>query len=337
MINELDEQTFNIVFPDGDKITCATFAPPLPGQTLPHVQDEFLRGSVAVKGGMEDNFYNLCVVYYDWDESGGNEAENFDGVVIVSDAASQSASEWDEVARKEIKSKWIRSRTIGQPTTVTGVVVYHVNPKNAVGGGTLDYNNTDKTLKWTSYGDSAGTEVKCDKDGKYQLFSGTTTKYIRVVVTYASLPTADKQDTLAVSALPGSNLATVLATHWVARYRDPRAELTFDLDLADAVHMDRFLRVSDVLKVSSERIVTKGRLKWDEERIFLISVQPDFGKKRFRISGIQTTFKKRYGFVGPTTLTADYDGATAAQREYAFIGDGNNYVGAANEDGYYVW
>jgi len=177
--------------------------------------------------------------------------------------------------------------------------------------------------------------VTVNKDGRFQLFGNTTTKYIRVVVTYASLPVGDQSDTLAISALPGSQLATVLATHWVVRYRDPQAELSFNLDLADAIHLDAFIKVSDIVKISSERIITKGRPKWNEEKIFLTSVRPDFQKKRMQVTGLQTSFKKKYGFIG--TQVNDWDAATDAEKEYAYIGDALNQLGAANTDGFYIW
>jgi len=179
--------------------------------------------------------------------------------------------------------------------------------------------------------------VLVDKDGKFQLFSAMITKYIRVVVTTASLPGSNQSDDLAIVKLPGPELALVLATHWVARYRDPQAELTFNLDIADAIHAGKFIRVSDIIKMTSTRIVTKGKPKWDREVVFLTSVRPDFQRKRVQMTGMQTAFKKRYGFIGPSSLTVDYDAATEAQKEYAFIGDGNNQVGSKNEDGYYVW
>lgn len=337
LINELDEQTLNIVFPDGDKITCATFAPPIPGLSLLHLTDALQKGSLAVKGGMEDNFYNLCVVYYNWDESGSENEEKFDSIVLVSDSASQGAAEWDEVARKEIKSKWIRSRTIVQPTNITGVKIYHCNPGNGIGNGMLIYNAPSKVMSWTAPGDSTGPEVSVDRDGKYQIFSATDTKYIRVVVTVGELPGTSQSDTLAISSLPGAQLATALATHWVARYRDPQVELSFDLDIADAVHLDRFIKVSDIVKITSDRIVTKGRPKWDQERIFLTAVKPDFSKMKISVEGIHTAFKKRYGFIGPSSLICDYDSATKAQKEYAFVGNNDNKVGVKGEDGYYIW
>ena len=156
-----------------------------------------------------------------------------------------------------------------------------------------------------------------------------------MVVTYASLPVGDQNDTLTISPLPGGVLASVLATHWVARYRDPQAELFFDLDLADAVHMDSFIKVSDIVKISSNRIITKGKPKWDEERIFLTSARPDFQKKRMQISGIQTSFKKKYGFIG--TQVNNWDAATDAEKEYAYIGDALNQLGANNDEGFYIW
>jgi hypothetical protein len=339
LLNELDGQTLNTLFTDGDKITCATFAPPIPGMKtgLLQIEDGWLRGSLEVSGAMTELMCNKCVVLYDYDESGSDGEEHYDSVVIVADAASQGASEWDEVVEKIIESKWIRSYTVAQPTAVTGVSIYCINRHNGPGTGLLSYNVTNKTLSWTAPGDSSGTVTKVDKDGKYQLFSGTATKWIRVVVTYASLPGSNQNENLAVTDISGSLFATALATHWVARYRDPQAELTFDLDFGNAIYLNRFLKVSDVIKISSERIITKGKPEWSDELIFLTSARPDFQKKRMRMTGMQTTFAKRYGFIAPSTVTADYDGATDDEREYAFIADASNYLGTNNDPAYHIW
>lgn len=66
----------------------------------------------------------------------------------------------------------------------------------------------------------------------------------------------------------------------------------------------------------------------------LTSVRPE--KDKVSIEVIQTKMYRRYGFIAPAG-TLDYDSATAAQKEYAFIGDANNKVGAALVDGYYIW
>jgi hypothetical protein len=337
LINELDDQTLNFVFGDGDKITTATFTPPPPGGTQKELTKADMKGLPEVLGKMDDNLFNKCVVYYDYDESGNDKEENYDSVVLEGDADSQGSDEWDEVARKVIKSKWIRSFTIEQPTDVTGAVIYNCNVQNGAGSGTLAYDSAATTLTWTAPGDSAGSAVTVDKDGKYQIFSNIETKYIRVMVTVDDLPVGNESDSLAISTLPGSTIAGLLASHWVARYSDPQPEIGFDLDMADGLHNDKLLRVSDVVKVTHESIVSKGKNGWVDERIFLTSVRPDILNKKMRVEGLLTGFKKRYIFIGPASLTVDYDAATAAQREYFFIGDNDNLVGTAGEDGYYIW
>jgi hypothetical protein len=322
---------------DSDKITMGVFAPPAPGSSPLSISDEWVRKTLKTKGAMVDNFFNQCVVYWDYDESGGDDEDNFDQVVIVNDATSQAASNWGEIARKEIKSKWIRSRTIGQPSNITGCVVYHVNLKNDSGNGTLAYNSTNETLTWTSPGDTAGAAVTVDRDGKFQLFSGTTTKYIRVVVTQASLPGSDQNDTLAITLLSGSNYATALATHWVVRYANPQAEIMFQLPIAEAIHEGNLLRVSDIVEITSDQIITKGEPGWTSQSIFLLSTDPDFKKRSMTVSGLHTSFDRRYGFISPSGHTDDYDAADSDEREYAFVSDGNDQVGTANDPGYYIW
>jgi hypothetical protein len=179
--------------------------------------------------------------------------------------------------------------------------------------------------------------VAVGNGGKFQLFSSDTTKSIRVVVTAASLPGSDQSDSLTVTLIPGANYALALATHWVVRYRDPQAEIICDLDLSEAIHADRIIRVSDILEITSSRIVTRAKPRWTQERIFVTSASPDFAKKKIGIEAIQTSFTNRYGFIAPSSMTNDYDAASAAEREYAFIADGSGFVGSDDDPPYLIW
>jgi hypothetical protein len=338
LIDELDDQTFSYVFSDGDKITTTSFVPPSPGTTIKELSGGFeKKGTLSVSGMMEDNFFNRCVVYYDYDESGSDNEGNYDSLAMYANVASQGSDQWDEVATKIVKSKWIRSFSIAQPSNITGCVIYNCNPRNGAGSGTLAWNAAAAALTWTAPGGSAGAAVKCDKNGKYQLFSSDTTKYIRVMVTAADLPGGNQSDSLTITQLDGPSIANSLASRWVARYADPQAEIDFSLDLSDAWHNDKLMRVSDIAEVTHDSIVTKGKNGWQAERIFLTSVRPDIEKKEVKISGILTGFKRRYGFIGPASLTVDYDAASEAEREYAFVGDDANMVGSDNEDGYNIY
>jgi hypothetical protein len=80
---------------------------------------DILKGSFSQRSGYRDGFYNRVVVYFDYDESGNDKAENFESAVIALDAGSQSPGLWDEASTKTIKSKWIRSRTYARTANIT--------------------------------------------------------------------------------------------------------------------------------------------------------------------------------------------------------------------------
>jgi len=338
LLDELQEETHSFIYTDGDKYKVKAFAPRTPGQTLYEItNDQIIGGSLSLDARMDDNFYNRCEVYYDYDESGGNEEEDYESIVDANDTTSQS--NWGETSTKVVKSKWLRTYAWTQPSNITGVTVYHASKTNGAGDGTLTFNVAGQTLSWKAPGDGvAGSTVEVDRDGKYQLFAtGSETKYIRVVVTTADLPAGNQTDTITLSATGASIYANSIAHHYVARYSTPQGEAGFDLGLSDAIFQDEFLKPSNLVKVTTNRVATKGEPEWDNEVLLLLSAKMDFGKRKMTVEGLQTGFRRKYAFIGPTTMVNDYDSATSADKEYAFIADTSNQLGTDNESAYYVW
>lgn len=89
----------------------------------------------------------------------------------------------------------------GSPALVniTGVAVADFSGNCGAGNATISYANPAKTLSFTAPGDTAGSPVDVSGGGTVELYSGTPDKYAVVTVTAASLPTADKTDTFALS------------------------------------------------------------------------------------------------------------------------------------------
>lgn len=335
-LNELQIETNSFLVHDGMRIVFKVFAPPVPGQSIEEWTDGFniQSRSFSEKSGYKDNFFNRVVFYFDYDESGSDKEENFESAVIALDAASQGSTQWDETKTKTIKSKWMRSFTYGQPVNITGVVLYHVSRANGAGTGYLTYNYANNTLQWTAPGGTIGEAVKLSKDGKEQVFSSDKTKWARVVVTTASLPASDKSDSIAITALNGQAYASDIAQKLLNRYRDPVATVAFDVDMNNIAWASKLIKPTDIKDITTDEACVKGGSTWVKERVMLTSVRPE--KDKVSIEVIQTKMYRRYGFIAPAG-TPDYDSATAAQKEYAFIGDANNKVGAALEDGYYIW
>ena len=338
LLDELQEQTLSFIFPDGDQITMKSFSFLMPGQTASSVSDTQVRGSLKLDAKFKDNLINRCVVLYDYDEGGGDEEKNYESVAISEDEDSQASTEWNETATKTIKSKWIRTYTIAQPTNITGVVVYHASKGNGAGDGTLTYDSVADTLTYTAPGEGAGDAVTIDTDGKYQIISASEAKYIRVVVTHADLPVGNQADTLAITGISGDTIAAALARKYVVRYGQyPQAEISYNLPFADAVKDDNFIKPGQLCEMTTESLATKNKPAWSAETLWMLSAKMDWNKKEMGCQAVQMYLKRRYIVIGPAAMVGDYDAETD-RHDYFFIGDAaNNEVGAAGDDGYYVW
>lgn len=336
-LNELQIETNSYVIHDGEKISYKVFAPPTPGQTIEEWTDtnHILHDTFSLKSGYKDGFYNRVVFYYDYDESGSDKEDNFEAAVIAVDSASQDSGQWDESSTKVIKSKWVRSHTYSSPSNVTGVVIYHASRNNSTGSGTLTYDYSDQTLQWTPPGGTIGEAVKVTKDGKYQLFGADKTKWIRVIVTTASLAGSDKTDTITLTTLSGENHATTMAQKILSRYRDPVPSVSMEIDVNSVSYNSTFIKPTDLKDMTTAEACEKGSSTWNTERCLLTSIRPDFAKGTMAVEAIPTRMYRRYGFICPASYP-DYGSATAAQKERAFVGAATtNLVGS--DAGYYSW
>ena len=341
LLNELQEETYSFIVHDGEKITFKHFAPPVPGQTVPEWTDDnnIVLDSLSQNSGYSGLFFNKIVVYYDYDESGSKNEENFESAFIALDTASQSGGEWDEVRTKTIKSKWIRSHTYDQTTLVTGVTIYHVSTANGIGSGTLAYNFINNALTWTAPGGSTGEAVNLDKDGKYQIFDSSTAKWIRVIVDVSELPGLDRSDDIVITSLNGDSHAAYIANKQLIRYRDPVSTVSFSIDINDAVNDTFFLKPTDTINLTTDEAVVKGKDSFDSEGMMITGVQPNYRNSSVKIDAIQTKIFLKTGFIAPAGFP-DFDTATEAQRQYAFIGrasDNKVFDGTDFVDGFYIW
>jgi hypothetical protein len=322
-LNELQEETMSYIIHDGDKITFKAFAPAVPSQTVETWSDsnEILKDSLAQKSGYKDNFYNRVIVYYDYDESGSDSASNFESAVIAIDADSQDATQWDEEKTKTIKSKWIRSLYWAQPSAVTGVVIYHASASNNAGSGTLTFSSANQTLTWTAPSSGAGGDpVTVDDDGKYDLYDGDSTKYIRVIVTAGSLPVSNQAETITLTSINASSVATALAQRLLNLYGDPLSTISLDIDINNCAYSGALIKPTDLKDITTDEACTKGYSSWNAERVMLTSVKPDFEKGKVTIEAMQTRTKRQYGFVAPAGNPHEWESATPAERQYAYVG-----------------
>lgn len=92
-------------------------------------------------------------------------------------------------------------KTASGLSQVTGVIIDYVSNDNAVGNGTLSFIFIGTLLNWTAPGDSIGTGVNINAGGAFRIASSTTSKYLNVTVTAASIPGANKTDTIAIASV----------------------------------------------------------------------------------------------------------------------------------------
>lgn len=102
-----------------------------------------------------------------------------------------------------------------------------------------------------------------------------------------------------------------LASRMIGYYRDAPKQIDLSLDPKDAA-----IREGDLYDLSSKQLVDKTGAPRTER--VLVTKRQDDGKGRIKVTVRTTTFSKRYAFIAPNGHP-DYTGATAAQRQYAFI------------------
>lgn len=340
-LKELQKETDSFIVHDGQKISHKAFQPPVPGTTVEEWTDNFhiLSTSLTQDSGYDSGFYNEIVFYYNYDESGSDDIENFENSIIESDLNSQSAAEHDRVSTKIVKSRWIKDLTFGQPVNISSLVLYHAAARNGAGTGTLTFTydaGGDHTLQWTPPGGSAGSAVTVSETGKYDLYGADEAKYVRVIVTdYAALPGSNKTDSITLTTLNGSNYARGLARRLLNRYRDPASTIKFKVGFNSMASAGEFIKPTDLKDVTTVYALGKGKTTWSRERVMLTGARLDFEKKIVKVTAVEASFSRRPGFIAPAGQP-DYPAATAAQREYAYIGDANNKVNGGTEDGYYI-
>lgn len=128
-----------------------------------------------------------------------------------------------------------------------------------------------------------------------------------------------------------SNEATWFAGRFFMRYRLGSPLLKFRLELREDDSI-----VGDYFWITVPEVVSAdGTMK---SRIYQVVMKKQRGLSELEIEAVDTGFgNSRYGLISPAAM-GDYGGATDAEKNtYCWIGDSLNQVGAANEDGYYVY
>lgn len=103
----------------------------------------------------------------------------------------------------------VDSRTPSAPTTITGVTINDA-PGNAKGTGTLTWDSTLQTLRWTDPGGQIGTAIDVSVNGDYAIQGANDGGLLNVTVVAASLPSGDLTNTITITELDNNLFDDVL-------------------------------------------------------------------------------------------------------------------------------
>jgi len=95
-------------------------------------------------------------------------------------------------------AKDILSQTATAPTTITGVTIDDA-AGNDEGDGTLFFDSTNSTLRWTPLNGTAGTATDVSVNGAYAIQGGNNGGLLKVTIVAASLPSSDQTNTITIA------------------------------------------------------------------------------------------------------------------------------------------
>jgi hypothetical protein len=101
-------------------------------------------------------------------------------------------------AKSTAGAKDILSQTASAPTTITGVTIDDA-AGNDEGDGTLFFDSTATTLRWTPFNGTAGSAVDVSGNGDYAIQGGNNGGILKVTVVSGSLPSSDQTNTITIT------------------------------------------------------------------------------------------------------------------------------------------
>ncbi len=94
----------------------------------------------------------------------------------------------------------VDSQSATAPTTITGVIIDDANG-NALGAGSLFFDFSATTLRWTPPAGTAGAVVDVSSNGVFSIQGANDGGLLAVTVTSASLPGSDQTNTITITSL----------------------------------------------------------------------------------------------------------------------------------------
>lgn len=129
--------------------------------------------------------------------------------------------------------------------------------------------------------------------------------------------------------ITSSAIPSVLASRFLRRFRDPAKKAIVTLELKDSG-----IKTADVVNLTTNQILkTDGTAL---SRLYQVIKKQQKSLGKFSYVLLDTAWTKKYGFIAPSGYP-NWDAASEAQKQYAYISDGNEKLGANDDEGFYIF
>lgn len=119
----------------------------------------------------------------------------------------------------------------------------------------------------------------------------------------------------------------ILIRRYVTRYRNGVRIVTFRVGMQHST-----LNVGSHVLFTTRHILDRDGNQ--EARPLMITGRKEVARNVLELEAIDVNFSGRYMRIGPDTMAAGYDSATASDKTYGYWGDSDNRVGTKKEEGY---
>jgi hypothetical protein len=135
--------------------------------------------------------------------------------------------------------------------------------------------------------------------------------------------------TIYATGILTETIASVVASRYRRRFRNPAKKATVTLELKDSG-----IKTADFINLQTRYIQDVDGT--EKARIYQVLKKRQKSPGQVEYTMLDTAWELNYGFIAPAGQP-DWDGASSAQKLYAYIGDANNKLGTAKEDGFYIF
>lgn len=127
-----------------------------------------------------------------------------------------------------------------------------------------------------------------------------------------------------------SAIPSVLASRFLRRFRNPAKKVSIILELKDSG-----IKTADVIAMTADQIVGIDGAAVSKQR-YQVTKKQQKSPGKFNYELLDTAWIKNYGFIAPAGQ-ADWDSASTTEKLYAYICDSNEKLGAADDNGFYIF